>query len=131
MVVDEYEKSISRLVAERERDRKNLDVEKASLLEELQEVKNHLSASEAAFNDVHAKYERLKVVVTASKNNEAALKASIAENVEIIKTLEDRYDQIKTHAAVRLEKYKFNFNIILILLIIYINYSLYFTLFQS
>ncbi|KAK0162635.1 hypothetical protein PV327_006398 [Microctonus hyperodae] len=104
VVVDEYEKSISRLVAERERDRKNLDVEKASLLEELQEVKNHLSASEAAFNDVHAKYERLKVVVTASKNNEAALKASIAENVEIIKTLEDRYDQIKTHAAVRLEK---------------------------
>ncbi|XP_034951795.1 progesterone-induced-blocking factor 1 isoform X2 [Chelonus insularis] len=104
VVVDEYEKSISRLVAEREKDRKNQDAEKTALLEELQEVKNHLAASEAAFNDVHAKYERLKVVCTTSKNNEIALKESIAENVATIKALEHRYEQVKIHAAARLDK---------------------------
>ncbi|XP_011310922.1 transforming acidic coiled-coil-containing protein 1 isoform X2 [Fopius arisanus] len=104
VVVDEYEKSISRLVAERERDKKSLDGEKSVLMEELQDTKDHLMASEAAFNDVHAKYERLKIVVTTLKNNESALKESLAENVEIIKALENRYEQIKTHAAARLEK---------------------------
>ncbi|XP_015114621.1 transforming acidic coiled-coil-containing protein 3 isoform X2 [Diachasma alloeum] len=104
VVVDEYEKSISRLVAERERDKKSLDGEKGVLMEELQETKDHLMASEAAFNDVHAKYERLKIVVTTLKSNESALKESLAENVEIIKALENRYEQIKSHAAARLEK---------------------------
>ncbi|XP_063977620.1 transforming acidic coiled-coil-containing protein 3 isoform X2 [Diachasmimorpha longicaudata] len=104
VVVDEYEKSISRLVAERERDKKSLDGEKGALMAELQETKDHLMASEAAFNDVHAKYERLKIVVNTLKNNESALKESVAENVEIIKALENRYEQIKSHAAARLEK---------------------------
>ncbi|XP_043285165.1 uncharacterized protein tacc isoform X2 [Venturia canescens] len=104
VVVDEYEISISRLVAERERDRKNLDLEKAKLQEELAAAKHHLDNTEAAFNDVHLKYERLKAVVATYKNNEAELKKSIQENVEIIKSLENRYEQVKSHATARLEK---------------------------
>lgn len=104
VVVDEYEISISRLVAERERDRKNLDLEKAKLQEELAAAKHHLDNTEAAFNDVHLKYERLKAVVATYKNNEAELKKSLQENVEIIKSLENRYEQVKSHATARLEK---------------------------
>ncbi|XP_011141342.2 putative leucine-rich repeat-containing protein DDB_G0290503 isoform X1 [Harpegnathos saltator] len=104
VVVEEYEKSISRLLTERERDRTNFEQEKAKLQEELQAANHHLTNTEAAFNDVHQKYERLKGVVSVYKNNEAVLKESIQENVDTIKTLETRYDQLKDHAMAQLEK---------------------------
>lgn len=104
VVVEEYEKSISRLLTEREKDRANFEQEKAKLQEELQAANHHLTNTEAAFNDVHQKYERLKGVVSAYKNNETVLKESIQENVETIKTLETRYEQLKEHAMTQLEK---------------------------
>lgn len=104
VVIDEYEKSISRLLTEKERDRANLEQEKTKLQEELQATNHHLSNTEAAFNDVHLKYERLKGVVSAYKNNEGVLKESIQENLETIKSLENRYDQLKTHAMSQLRK---------------------------
>ncbi|XP_014485779.1 PREDICTED: transforming acidic coiled-coil-containing protein 2 isoform X2 [Dinoponera quadriceps] len=104
VVVEEYEKSISRLLTERERDRTNFEQEKAKLQEELQAANHHLTNTEAAFNDVHQKYERLKGVVSVYKNNESVLKESIQENVDTIKTLETRYDQLKDHAMAQLEK---------------------------
>ncbi|XP_032675901.1 transforming acidic coiled-coil-containing protein 3 isoform X2 [Odontomachus brunneus] len=104
VVVEEYEKSISRLLTERERDRTNFEQEKAKLQEELQATNRHLTNTEAAFNDVHQKYERLKGVVSVYKNNETVLKESVQENVDTIKTLETRYDQLKDHAMAQLEK---------------------------
>nr|XP_050852462.1 putative uncharacterized protein DDB_G0282133 [Vespula vulgaris] len=104
VVVDEYEKSISRLLTEKERDRANFEQEKSKVQEELQATNLHLSNTEAAFNDVHLKYERLKGVVSAYKNNEGVLKESIQENLETIKSLENRYDQLKTHAMSQLRK---------------------------
>lgn len=104
VVVEEYEKSISRLIAEREKDRTSFEVEKGKLQEELQVANQHLSNTEAAFSDVHSKYERLKNVVSAYKSNETVLKESIAENQETIKTLENRYEQLKSHAMAQLEK---------------------------
>lgn len=103
--MEEYEKSISRLLTERERDRTNFEQEKAKLQEELQAANHHLTNTEAAFNDVHQKYERLKGVVSVYKNNETVLKESIQENVDTIKKLETRYDQLKEHAMNQLEKY--------------------------
>jgi Transforming acidic coiled-coil-containing protein (TACC). len=106
--VDEYEKSISRLVAERERDRANLEQERTKLQEELQTANHHLNNTEAAFNDVHLKYERLKGVVSVFKSNEIVLKESIQENEITIKALENRYDQLKSHAMTQLEKCVFS-----------------------
>lgn len=104
IIVDEFRKTIERLNMEKEKDKNNYDNIKTNLYEELQDAKNHLTATEAAFNDVHAKYEKLKIVVTESRNNEKILKESIEENIETIKLLENRYEQIKSHAAARLEK---------------------------
>ncbi|XP_076173173.1 uncharacterized protein LOC143149550 isoform X2 [Ptiloglossa arizonensis] len=112
VVVEEYEKSISRLLTERERDRTNFEQEKAKLQEELQTTNVHLANTEAAFNDVHQKYERLKGVVSAYKNNETVLKESIQENMETIKSLEMRYDQLKNHAMIQLEKANFELDAI-------------------
>ncbi|XP_020285988.1 myosin heavy chain, cardiac muscle isoform isoform X2 [Pseudomyrmex gracilis] len=104
VVVEEYEKSISRLLTEREKDRTTFEQEKAKLQEELQAANLHLTNTEAAFNDVHQKYERLKGVVSVYKSNESVLKESVQENVETIKTLETRYEQLKQHAMTQLEK---------------------------
>lgn len=109
--MEEYEKSISRLLTERERDRTSFEQDKAKLQEELQAANHHLTNTEAAFNDVHQKYERLKGVVSVYKNNESVLKESIQENVETIKTLETRYDQLKEHAMTQLEKYAIDIDI--------------------
>ncbi|XP_043466735.1 transforming acidic coiled-coil-containing protein 3 isoform X2 [Leptopilina heterotoma] len=103
VVLDEYEKSISRLVAERERDRTVLE-EKERLKEELQTATQHLSNTEAAFNDVHQKYERVKNVVAAYKSNELVLKESHKENLETIAMLEKKYETLKSHAMAQLEK---------------------------
>ncbi|CAD1468977.1 unnamed protein product, partial [Heterotrigona itama] len=104
VVVEEYEKSISRMLTERERNRAHFEQEKAKLQEELQATNVHLSNTEAAFNDVHQKYERLKGFVSVYKSNETLLKESIRENLETIKGLEMRYDQLKNHAKTELEK---------------------------
>ncbi|KAK1122945.1 hypothetical protein K0M31_008583 [Melipona bicolor] len=112
VVVEEYEKSISRLLTERERDRTNFEQEKAKLQEELQATNVHLSNTEAAFNDVHQKYERLKGFVSVYKSNETVLKESIQENMETIKGLETRYDQLKNHAKTELEKANFELDAI-------------------
>lgn len=109
--MEEYEKSLSRLLTERERDRTSFEQDKAKLQEELQTANHHLTNTEAAFNDVHQKYERLKGVVSVYKNNESVLKESIQENVETIKTLETRYDQLKEHAMAQLEKYAITIDI--------------------
>lgn len=114
VVVEEYEKSISRLLADRERDRTSFEQDKMKLQEELQAANHHLTNTEAAFNDVHKKYERLKGVVSVYKNNETVLKESIQENVETIKTLETRYDKLKEHAMTQLEKYTINIDIYVI-----------------
>ncbi|XP_029038797.1 transforming acidic coiled-coil-containing protein 3 [Osmia bicornis bicornis] len=112
VVVEEYEKSISRLFTEKERDRTNFEQEKAKIQEELQATNVHLTNTEAAFNDVHQKYERLKGVVSAYKSNETVLKESIEENMETIKGLETRYDQLKNHAMTQLEKANFELDAI-------------------
>lgn len=112
VVVEEYEKSISRLLTEKERDRTNFEQEKAKLQEELQVANVHLNNTEAAFNDVHQKYERLKGVVSTCKSNETLLKESIQENMETIKCLETRYDQLKNHAMTELEKANFELDAI-------------------
>ncbi|XP_057328054.1 uncharacterized protein LOC130669284 isoform X2 [Microplitis mediator] len=104
VIVDEHEKSISRLVAEREKNRNDIDAEKAFLLEELAETKKHLEASEASFNDVHSKYEKMKQAMVLSNNNEATLRESLENNIEVMKGLQNRYEQIKLHAAARLDK---------------------------
>lgn len=108
MVMDEYEKSLSRHMTDRERERASFEQERSKLQEELQAANHHLGNTEAAFNDVHCKYERLKSVVSAYKSNEDVLKESVQENVETIKTLEARYEQLKSHAMTQLEKFVFS-----------------------
>lgn len=51
--MEEYEKTISQLVAQKEEEKKNFNIEKDHLIEERDTSMQHLNNMEIAFNDVH------------------------------------------------------------------------------
>ena len=94
-IVEEFEKTISQLISEKERESvcnvitrerfveqlsfikvslpdTRLQTERAQILEDLQAV-------ERAFNDLHRKYERTKEVVAGFKSNEDVLKRTVED----------------------------------------------------
>ena len=97
-IVEEFEKTISQLISEKERESVcnviererwgrnkyetkkcfvsnhfcRLQTERAQILEDLQAV-------ERAFNDLHRKYERTKEVVAGFKSNEDILKRTVED----------------------------------------------------
>ena len=103
-IVEEFEKTISQLISEKEREsvcnviaRERLEesntqwwliflscrlqTERAQILEDLQAV-------ERAFNDLHRKYERTKEVVAGFKSNEDILKRTVEDlTVRFVKNL--------------------------------------------
>lgn len=97
-MVDEYEKSMKNIISQAESER-------ALLQEELRVSNQHLSNSEAAFNDVHEKYERIKGAVQILQANENTYKEAIEENLKTIEAIESRYQILRSHASEQLEKY--------------------------
>nr|CAD7439749.1 unnamed protein product [Timema bartmani] len=53
MILDEYEKTISRMVADKEQEQRTHDAKMAALLQEKTEAKEHLDNLEIAFSDIH------------------------------------------------------------------------------
>ena len=74
LVVDEYEKTISEVLSEREREKLLHDIEVEKVTNQRNQVNEDLRAAERAFNDVHKKYERTKEAIGEFKRNEDALK---------------------------------------------------------
>ena len=71
--------------------------EKEQAVEDLQNV-------EAAFADVHRKYERTKQVVEGFKKNEEQLKAYVEENQSKLSKQDQKYQMLKNHAEEKLEE---------------------------
>ena len=71
--------------------------EKEQAVEDLQNV-------EAAFADVHRKYERTKQVVEGFKKNEEQLKAYVEENQSKLSKQDQKYQMLKDHAEEKLEE---------------------------
>ena len=51
--MEEYEKTISQLVAQKEEEKKDSEVQKEAIAKERDRVMQHLHNLEIAFNDVH------------------------------------------------------------------------------
>merc|ERR1711997_988325 len=62
-VLKEYEKTISELIAEKEREKVTYEEDRLRLMAERDQATDDLKNVEAAFADVHRKYERTKSVV--------------------------------------------------------------------
>lgn len=104
VVMEEYERTISSLIGERQSEATRWTEERATLVQERDEAAAHLASMEHAFNDVHTKYERCKVIIQGYKGNEEALKRSVEENSDIIQKLEARYETLRQHAMQQLNK---------------------------
>ncbi|CAK1552245.1 unnamed protein product [Leptosia nina] len=104
VVMEEYERTISSLIGERESEAKRWTEEKVTLLRERDEAASHLASMEHAFNDVHIKYERCKVIIQGYKSNEETLKRTVEENTDAIQKLEARYETLRQHAMQQLNK---------------------------
>ncbi|XP_066996608.2 uro-adherence factor A isoform X2 [Anabrus simplex] len=103
IILEEYEKTISRLVAEKEHEKQAQSIEVARLTKEKDTMSTHLENIEIAFSDVHQKYEKSKQVIQGFVKNEEALRASLAEYESTIKKQEQKYDALKSHAMAQLE----------------------------
>ncbi|KAG8231238.1 hypothetical protein J437_LFUL005912, partial [Ladona fulva] len=103
VIMQEYEKTISRVVAEKEQAKQKWEIEQENLKRERDEALTHLNNVEQAFSDVHRKYERSKTAIEGFKRNEEALTASVAECQANLRKQEQRYEVLKSHAEAQLE----------------------------
>jgi len=103
-VLKEYEKTISELIAEKEKERVRHVEEKSVLNGERDQAAEDLKNVEMAFADVHRKYERTKTVVEGFKTNEETLKRMIEESEIKLRKQDQRYELLKSHAEETLEK---------------------------
>merc|ERR1712126_376152 len=76
-VVTEYEKTISEVISDRERERVCDEIAKEKHRQEKDQILDDLHSAERAFNDVHRKYERTKEIIGEFKRNEDLLKAQV------------------------------------------------------
>ncbi|CAH0778011.1 unnamed protein product [Bemisia tabaci] len=103
-VVREYEEIIAGLMEIVERDRNEFDKERQNLQKEITELISHLNSLELAFNDIHLKYEKSKIVIAGFKSNEDLLKQCIADMEMVIMNHEKRYNRLKEHATSELQR---------------------------
>ena len=103
-VLKEYEKTISDLISEKENEKKRLDQDIQSAVSEKNQAIEDLHNVEAAFSDVHRKYERTKQVVEGFKQNEEQLKQFVDEYKEKLRMSDQKYNMLKHHAEEKLEE---------------------------
>jgi chromosome segregation ATPase len=101
-VVGEYERTISEVISERERNRVCHDIDREKLQAELEQVRADFRSAEVAFNDVHRKYERTKDVISGFVSNEATLKRQAEDLRDRVHKGEERFEILKTHAESKL-----------------------------
>lgn len=103
IVMQEYEKLISKLTAEIETEKRGNKEKIENLTAEKDSALQHLTNVEAAFTDVHQKYEKCKKVIEDYKKNEAKLKSLISDQIDTLKIKEKQLETIQVHASKQLE----------------------------
>jgi transforming acidic coiled-coil-containing protein 3 len=101
-VVQEYEKTISEIIGDRERERVCMEIEKEKVARDRDQTLDDLHSAERAFNDVHRKYERTKEIISSFKKNEDDLKALVTQLASRLKKSEERFEVLKSHAEEKL-----------------------------
>jgi hypothetical protein len=103
-VLAEYEKTISELIGEKEKEKDRFEEERQMLQIERDQAAEDLRNVESAFADVHRKYERTKQAVEGFKQNEEALKRCVQECQVKLRKQDQKYELLKSHAEETLEK---------------------------
>lgn len=101
-VVEEYERTIASLIAEKEQDKKRHADERIQLIRERDEQTAHLSSMEVSFSDLHSKYEKSKQIILSFKTNEEMYKKSVKEFEDNLSKMQSNYELLKQHATSKL-----------------------------
>merc|ERR1712029_720845 len=103
-VVQEYEKTISEIISDRERERVCQEIEKEKLIRERDQALEDLRASERGYYDVHRKYERTKEVIAGCLKNEEILKARESEVTQKYNHSLEQFKKLEEHASGKLQQ---------------------------
>lgn len=101
-VVEEYERMIASLIAEKEQDKKMYADERIQLIRERDEQVAHLASMEVSFSDLHSKYEKSKQTILGFKTNEEIYKKSNKEFEDNLAKTQNNYELLKQHATSKL-----------------------------
>ncbi|CAK1583509.1 unnamed protein product [Parnassius mnemosyne] len=104
IVMEEYEKTISSLIGEQQRERIQSQETTERLTLERDQALSHLSSMESSFNDLLAKYEKCKSVIIETKDREKIFEEKILEYENGIKKYEELYNNLKRITSESLDK---------------------------
>ena len=104
-IVGEYEKTISQLIAEKEREKANMEASLQNTIKERDQAIEDLKEVERAFSEFHRMYERNRAAAENLHKNEEALKKALAAYQERLQQEQHKYETLKLHAAQKLEGY--------------------------
>ncbi|XP_032777179.2 titin isoform X4 [Daphnia magna] len=102
-IVGEYEKTISQLIAEKEREKANMETTLQNTIKERDQAIEDLKEVERAFSEFHRMYERNRTAAENLHKNEEALKKALAAYQERLQQEQHKYETLKLHAAQKLE----------------------------
>ncbi|TRY76380.1 hypothetical protein TCAL_03841 [Tigriopus californicus] len=103
-VLKEYEKTISELIAQKEKEKEQFQTERQTMMSERDQAVMDLQNVESAFSDVHRKYERTKQVVEGFRQNEETLKTCVDDYQQKLRKQDQKYELLKNHAEDTLDK---------------------------
>ncbi|GBP46915.1 Transforming acidic coiled-coil-containing protein 1 [Eumeta japonica] len=104
VVIEEYEKTISSLIGEREKDNLEFQAVQEALQKERDQAMEHLSNMEGSFNDLLTKYERCKTVILEFKERERNYEEKLKEYQQGIDKFEELYSKLKEVTSESLAK---------------------------
>lgn len=102
-VVIEYEKTMSQVIADTDKDKQALATSLTQVKKERDQALEDLQNVETAFGDLHRRYEKTKVAVEGFRKNEEILTNCVAEYQSKVKKQADLYEILKARAEERLE----------------------------
>lgn len=102
-VVEAYERAIAELIAEKEQTTQNYEKTCEALKTDSDINAQHLESLEKTFSDLHAKYERMKIITAEYKEREEELVNERNRFEESLRMQEKRYENMKGHAMTQLE----------------------------
>lgn len=104
IVMEEYEKTISSIIGEQQKDKIQTQEKLEKLTLERDQALNHLSNMESSFNDLLAKYEKCKTIILESKERERVLNLKIVEYEAGLEKYELLYNNLKKVTGDNLDK---------------------------
>lgn len=103
VVMQEYEKTIADMIERNQKSQDQYHHSTSEVAKERDQLQSDLTAVEAAFSDLHRRYEKLKGVVENFKKNEEILKKATSDYQEKLKKSEEKYRLLKKHAEEKIE----------------------------